>query len=87
LRQFDLQTRIFKYPCSYLIYSESFDALPRINKDYVYRRLFEVLSGKDQRPEFRNLSPESRRAILEILAETKPGLPEEWKQFALQAKH
>jgi hypothetical protein len=87
LRQFDLQTRIFKYPCSYLIYSESFDALPQINKDYVYRRLFEVLSGKDQSPEFRNLSPESRRAILEILAETKPGLPEEWKQFAQQAKH
>jgi hypothetical protein len=86
LRQFDLQTRIFKYPCSYLIYSESFDALPKINKDYVYRRLFEVLSGKDQSPEFRNLSPESRRAILEILAETKPGLPEEWKHFVQQAK-
>jgi hypothetical protein len=86
LRQFDLQTRIFKYPCSYLIYSEGFDALPEINKEYVYRRLFEVLSGKDQSPEFRNLSPESRRAIREILAETKPGLPEEWKQFVQQAK-
>jgi hypothetical protein len=86
LRQFDLRTRIFKYPCSYLIYSESFDALPEINKDYVYRRLFEVLSGKDQSPEFHNLSPESRRATLEILAETKPGLPEEWKHFVQQAK-
>jgi hypothetical protein len=86
LRQFDLRTRIFKYPCSYLIYSESFDALPQINKEYVYRRLFEVLSGKDQSPEFHNLSPESRRAILEILAETKPGLPEEWKHFVQQAK-
>jgi hypothetical protein len=28
LRQFDLGTRLFKYPCSYLIYSEAFDALP-----------------------------------------------------------
>jgi hypothetical protein len=86
LRQFDLRTRIFKYPCSYLIYSEGFDALPEFDKEYVYRRLFEVLSGKDQTPAFRNLSPESRRAILEILTETKPGLPEEWKQFVQQAK-
>ena len=28
LRDFDLRKRMFKYPCSYLIYSEAFDALP-----------------------------------------------------------
>jgi hypothetical protein len=85
LRQFDLRTRVFKYPCSYLIYSESFDALPEISKEYVYRRLFEVLTGQDQSPEFRNLSPESRRAILEILVETKAGLPPGWKHFLQKA--
>jgi hypothetical protein len=84
LRDFDLHTRIFKYPCSYLIYSESFDAIPAPARDFIYRRMFEVLSGRDQNPDFDALSNEERRAILEILVATKPGLPEEWKQFAAQ---
>jgi hypothetical protein len=81
LRDFDLHRRIFKYPCSYLIYSEAFDAIPQPAKDYVYRRLLEVLSGREQGPEFASLSAEDRRAILEILVATKPGLPEEWKEL------
>ncbi len=85
LRDFDLQKRIFKYPCSYLIYSEAFDAIPSPAKDYVYRRLFEILSGREQGPEFASLSSQDRRAILEILVATKPGLPEEWKQFVRDA--
>jgi hypothetical protein len=84
LRQFDLKTRIFKYPCSYLIYSDSFDALPQPAKQYIYQRLFDVLSGRNQSPEFKNLSSEDRRAILEILVATKPGVPSEWKQFVEQ---
>jgi hypothetical protein len=78
LRDFDLQTRIFKYPCSYLIYSEDFDALPAPARSYVYHRLFEVLTGRDRRPEFAKLTREDRQAILEILLATKKGLPEEW---------
>lgn len=74
LREFDLRKRIFKYPCSYLIYSEAFDAIPNPAKDYIYRRLFEVLSGREQGPEFASLSGEDRRAILEILVATKPGV-------------
>ena len=85
LRDFDLQTRIFKYPCSYLIYSDAFDSIPSPAKDYIYRRLFEVLSGREQGPEFASLSSQDRRAILEILVATKPGLPEEWKQFVRNA--
>jgi hypothetical protein len=81
LRDFDLRRRIFKYPCSYLIYSEAFDAIPQPAKDYVYRRLLEVLSGREQGPEFASLSAEDRRAILEILVATKPGVPEEWKEL------
>jgi hypothetical protein len=85
LRDFDLQKRIFKYPCSYLIYSETFDAIPAPAKDYIYRRLFEILSGREQAPEFASLSSLDRRAILEILVATKPGLPEEWGQFVRNA--
>ncbi|MBV9507190.1 MAG: hypothetical protein JO323_19520, partial [Acidobacteriia bacterium] len=81
LRDFDLHTRIFKYPCSYLIYSSDFDALPEPAKTYVYDRLFEVLTGRDQGPEFARLTAKDRRAILEILVATKPGLPEAWKTY------
>ena len=86
VRDFDLHTRIFKYPCSYLIYSEAFDAIPGPAKEYIYRRMFEVLSGREQGPEFASLSGEDRRAVLEILVATKPGLPDEWKQFLNQAR-
>jgi hypothetical protein len=87
LRDFDLQTRIFKYPCSYLIYSADFDALPSPAKDYVYRRLFEVLTGREQGPEFAKLTGEDRRAILEILVATKPGLPPDWKEYVEGKKY
>lgn len=81
LRDFDLRTRIFKYPCSYLIYNEAFDSLPAQAREYVYHRLFEVLTGRDQSPEFARLNGETRRAILEILLATKPGLPAEWSNY------
>jgi hypothetical protein len=82
LRQFDLKRRLFAYPCSYLIYSEAFDALPPPVKDYVLRRLWDLLSGKDTSKEFAHLSTEDRNAILEIVRETKPHLPDYWKPAA-----
>jgi hypothetical protein len=85
VRDFDLHKRIFKYPCSYLIYSEAFDAIPEPAKSFIYRRLLEVLSGQEQGPEYASLSAKDRRAILEILVATKPGAPEEWKQSVSHA--
>ena len=79
LRDFDLETRLFKYPCSYLIHSESFDALPTLMKTYVHRRLKEILSGEDQSGEFEHLSKVDRDNIIKILKVTKPAfwnLPE-----------
>jgi hypothetical protein len=72
LYQLDLNTRLLRYPLSYLIYSKSFDGLPQPAREYVYRRLREVLSGKDQSKPFAHLSEADRKAILEILQETKP---------------
>jgi hypothetical protein len=82
LRDFDLRTRIFRYPCSYLIYSDSFDSLPEPAKGYVYHRLLEILTGEDKSSDFASLSENDRRTILEILFSTKPGLPEEWRDYA-----
>lgn len=72
LRQLDLSRRLLRYPCSYLIYSDSFDGLPVPAKDYVYRRLGEVLRGADHSGRFEHLSGADRGAILEILTDTKP---------------
>ncbi len=72
LRQLDLKRRLLRYPCSYLIYSEAFDGLPSLAKQFVYQRLWEVLSGKDTSADFARLSPEDRRNVLEILRDTKP---------------
>jgi len=72
LHELDLKRRMFKYRLSYLIYSEGFDGLPSSVRDYVYGRLGEVLSGDDQSATFSDLMPEERRAILEILTDTKP---------------
>lgn len=74
LRDFDLKTRVFKYPCSYLIYSPSFDALPFEMKDYLYRRLREILSGQDQSLLYRGMAATDREAVLDILLDTKPNL-------------
>lgn len=79
LRDFDLEKRLFKYPCSYLVYSDSFAALPKESKDYVLKRMWEVLAGQDQSKPFAHLSAADRQAILEILRETLPDLPDYWK--------
>jgi hypothetical protein len=78
LRDLNLHSRLFSYPCSYLIYSPAFDALPQRMHDYVLERLWKVLTGKDSGVEFAHLSPDDRKAILQILRETKSGLPKYW---------
>ena len=79
LRQFDLKRRLFRHPCSYLIHSDAFDALPIPVKEIVYRRLWEVLTGADRSEKFDHLSDDDRRSILEILRETKADLPDYWQ--------
>ena len=70
LREFDLKTRLFKYPLSYLIYSDGFEGLPDYAKRYIFTRLAEILRGQDQSPAFAKLSATDRKAILEILTAT-----------------
>jgi hypothetical protein len=82
LRDLDLRQRLFKYRCSYMIYTPAFDALPPAAKSAVYSRLWEVLSGKDTSPRYKALAPQDRQAIVSILRETKKDLPEYFRQGA-----
>jgi hypothetical protein len=72
LKDLDLDRRLLRYPLSYLVYSESFDKMPQAARDYVYRRLFEIFSGKDRSEDFARLSEADCAALLEILSKTKP---------------
>jgi hypothetical protein len=57
LRDFDLRTRLFRYPLSYMIYSAAFDALPEEMRGRIYGRIRESCSAE----------------IIGILHDTKPG--------------
>ncbi len=80
LKDFQLKHRLFKYRCSYMIYSTAFDDLPATLKQMVYVRLLEVLDGEDTSPEFAHLSSFEKEAIKEILLATKNDLPAEWRE-------
>jgi len=79
LRDFDLRARLFRYPLSYMVYSGGFDALPDPVRQRIYRRLYDILSGADRTAPYAHLSGDDRRAIIGILRDTKPGLPDYWR--------
>src|SRR5262249_10350047 len=62
LRQFDLEHRLMRYPCSYMIYSPAFDGMPDRARQAIYARMREVLN---------RFAPADRDAVLEILHDTK----------------
>ena len=76
LRQLDLDRRLLKYPCSYLIYSDAFDAMPALAKNAVYRRMWRVLSGQEKGKPYSAIALADRKAIVEILRATKKDLPD-----------
>ncbi len=43
LRDFDLKREMFRYPCSYLIYSDTINQLPKPLLNYVEWRLIRIL--------------------------------------------
>jgi hypothetical protein len=72
LRQLDLQTRLSRYPCSFLIHSAAFDALPQEMKTCLWRRLEQILIGQDRSATYSTMTSQDRKDVLEILLETKP---------------
>jgi len=85
LRQFDLTKRLFRYPLSYLIYSDSFQDLPEVARNQVYGRLWDVLGGEDRSEPFAHLSDADRGAILEILEKTEMGFARKVNELRRQA--
>jgi hypothetical protein len=59
-----------------MVYTDAFDNLPQAAKNALYQRLWTLLSGRDSAPKYAHLSADLRRAIVEILRDTKNDLPE-----------
>lgn len=78
LKDLDLETRMFKYRCSYLIYSDVFQATPDLFKQQVYQILGEAISTKKPDPDFAYLAATEKKAIRDILRETLSDLPDGW---------
>ena len=73
LAEMDLEKRLLKYSCSYLVYSDAFRALPLEVRQAVYRRMFAILG--DSAPRYAHLTLADRRDIAEILRDTVRDLP------------
>jgi hypothetical protein len=67
LRQLDLEHRLLKYPCSFLIYSAAFRALPDEVRAAIYGRVWDVLAGRDPAAKYARLTAADRRAVMELL--------------------
>ena len=78
LRDLDLRTRLFRYRCSPLIYSESFAHLPPQLREITLLRLSSGLRAFPPSPAFGHLEQSERVAIHEILTATLPDLPAGW---------
>lgn len=78
LRQFDLKTRLFRYPCSYLIYSDAFQNLPPAQADAVWKGLDAILRDDPMAMRIPHLTAADRTAIREILLATHPVAAARW---------
>jgi hypothetical protein len=78
LKEFHLHERLFKYRCSYMIYSQAFEVLPKQFKDMVYKKLWHALSDEVTDEPYRHLRDWEKEAIRSILVETKTDLPAYW---------
>ncbi len=78
LREFDLHTRLFKYRCSYMIYSPEFQGLPPRMKQQIYIRLREALSVEKPAKDYAYMPAAEKQAIRAILKGTLPDLPAGW---------
>ena len=78
LRDFDLRTRLFRYPVSFLLISPAFDALPGAVRTDIYRRLYARLTG-DAVVDAGGPTVADRHEAIAIVRDTARGVPPFWR--------
>lgn len=79
LKDLQLGDRLFAQRCSYLIYSDSFRALPDALKVRIWDRLAAALQSHDSKERYAYLPAEERQRIRAILIDTHPEAKARWK--------
>jgi len=78
LKDLRLSDRLFANRCSYLIYSDTFTALPSPLKTRIFDRLYAALHDDEPKSRYAYLEKEERRRIFEILVATHPEVKTRW---------
>jgi hypothetical protein len=74
LRELDLESRTFRLPLSYLIYSDAIKALPDPVRTRLFAQVRAVLQQENAAVDYPHLNADQRSAIVAILQETMPEL-------------
>ena len=67
LRELELESRLLRHSCSYLIRSPAFTALPERVRRYVSRRIAEILDGTDESGDFGHIGAAQRTSLRAVL--------------------
>lgn len=86
LRQFDLKRRLFRYRASYLLDSKLFQQLPADARERIYRRVFDILAGREVIAGIKDIPRTQRQETFEILQATLSGLSDYWRTAAGQPR-
>lgn len=82
LKDLQLDGRLFRNRCSFLIYSDSFAALPASLKSRIYTVLFDALHNDDPTNRYAHLEPDEKTRIYQILMETHPEARQHFEELA-----
>jgi len=80
LKDLQLHERLLAQRCSFLIYSESFRALPVTLKLRILDRLQDVLRSREPQDRYAYLPAEEKQRIFDILIETHPDAKQRWAE-------
>jgi hypothetical protein len=81
LKDFQLLNRLFKYRCSYMVYSLTFQSSdPALKGNRARANSGKVLDGTDPEGRYAYLTTSEKKNIQRILAETLPDAPAQWKK-------
>ncbi len=74
-----LNRRIFRYPFSYIVYTDTFNNLPPAALDYLWAEIERILDPLNRYDGYEHLSRRDKVTIKEILLETHPAARNYWK--------
>lgn len=73
-----MNRRMFRYPFSYIVYTDTFNDLPKDALDYLWPEIERILDPSTRYEGYEHLSKRNKITIKEILLETHPSASKYW---------